>query len=181
MAFQLSKKLRTALRSSLSWEFMIIFAVASLLCIANLGYSAYILGFTNGQAFASARNYTISGDDRFVILLRIGITIGLFVCAGGLALRRLSGVVASMLGIAWLMIVYVWWQRESVAFLRNLELANYDTLTDLSHTAGLRGATWWDLLVLATAAILFIWQAIALFRVLKASDDWFSSGSPDPH
>lgn len=143
--------------------------LATILLVANVAYSAYMIGFTNDQA-STVDTFTITGNGSFGILLRIGTTIGLFVCAAGLALRRLSGVVASMLGIIWLVLIYGWWRRESVAFLRNLEVADYSSLPDLSHAAGLRGATWWDLLALATAAILFIWQAIALTRVLKSSD-----------
>jgi hypothetical protein len=172
---ELNIKITTALRGPLSWEFKIMLGIAAIVLVANVTYSAYIVGFTNGQALESTRNYTISGDDRFVILLRIGITAGLLVCAAGLALRRLSGVIASMLGIIWLVLVYAWWHRESVAFLRNLEVADYSSLPGLSHAAGLRGATWWDLLVLVIAVILFIWQAIALLRALKSSDGRFGA------
>ena len=172
---QFRNKLTNALRGSLACEFKIVLTLAVILFTANLVYSAYTVGFTNGQAFESTRNYSVSGDDRFVIRLRIATTLGLFVSAAGLAFRRLYGVVASMLGIIWLVLVYGWWQRESVAFLRNLEVPDYSTLPDVSHAASLRGATWWDLLVIATAAILFIWQAIALIRVLKSSDHLFRS------
>lgn len=171
---ELNTKVTTALRGPLSWEFKIMLGLAMILFVANVAYSAYMIGFTNGQASA-VDTFTITGNGNFGILLRIGITIGLFVCAAGLAFRRSSGVIASMLGIIWLFLVYGWWQRKSLAFLRNAEVADYSRL-DLPHAAGLWGATWWDILVLATAAILFIWQAVALIRVVKASDNRFGSG-----
>lgn len=170
---ELSKKVTIAVRGPLSWEFKIVLGLAAILLTANLTYSTYVIGFQNGQALESSRIYTLSGDDHFLIRLRLSITIGLFVCAAGLALRKFSGFIASMLGILWLFWIYAWWQRESVAFLRNLEVADYSKLSDLPHAAGLRGATWWDLLVLVIVAILFIWQAIALIRVVKLSDDRF--------
>lgn len=166
---QFSNKLTNALRGSLACEYKIVFTLAAILFTANLAYSAYTVGFTNGQAFENTRDYTLSGDDRFEIRLRIATTLGLFVSAAGLAIRRLYGVVASMLGIIWLVLVYGWWQHESVAFLRNLEVPDYSSLPELSHAAGLLGATWWDLLVLAAAALMLIWQTVALIRVLRSS------------
>jgi hypothetical protein len=177
---QFSNKLTNALRGSLACEFKIVLTLAAILFTANLAYSAYTVGFTNGQTFVNSRDYTMSGDNLFEIRLRIAITLGLFVSAAGLAFRRLYGVVASMLGIIWLVLVYGWWQRVSVTFLRNLEVPDFSTLPEVSHAAGLLGATWWDLLVLATAGILFIWQTIALIRVLRSSDDLFRSGAPGP-
>ncbi|MGH9967129.1 MAG: hypothetical protein ACREBG_04760 [Pyrinomonadaceae bacterium] len=166
---ELNSKVATALRGPLSREFKIMLGLATILLVANIVYTSYMLGFTNGRAF-TGDTFTVSGDDSFLILLRIGITIGLLVCAAGLAFRRLFGVIASMLGVIWLVVMYGWWQRKSVAFLRNAEVSDYSRLDlpNLSHAAGLWTATSWDILVLAIGAILFIWQAIVLIRVAKA-------------
>ena len=173
---ELNTNVTTALLGPLSLEFRIMLWLAIILLVANVAYSAYMIGFTNGQASA-VDTFSITGNGNFAVLLRIGITIGLFVCAAGLAFRKSSGVIASMLGIIWVVLLYGWWQRKSLAFLRSAEVPNYSAFhPNLPHTAGLWGATWWDLLVLATAAILFIWQGIALIRILKSSDDRFGSG-----
>jgi hypothetical protein len=174
---QLSSKLTNALRGFLACEFKVVLTVAAILFTANLAYSAYTVGFTNGQAFESSRNYTVSGDDSFMIRLRIATSLGLFVCVAGLAFRRSYGFLASMLGIIWLVLVYGWWQSKSVAFLKNLEVPDYSALPDVSHAAGLRGGSLWDLLVLVIATIIFIWQAVAIVRVLRSPDDVFSSGA----
>jgi hypothetical protein len=174
----LSSKLASALRGSFASEFKVVLTVAAILFTAHLAYSAYTVGFTNGQVFESRRYYTVSGGGNFMIRLRIATSLGLFVCVAGLAFRRLYGVLASMLGIIWLVLVYGWWQYRSVAFLRNLEVPDFSALPDVSHIAGLRGGSLWDLLVLLIAAIIFIWQAVTIVRVLRSPDDLFSSGAP---
>jgi membrane protein implicated in regulation of membrane protease activity len=110
-----------------------------------------------------------------MLRLRLVTSLGLLTCAIGLALRSLYGVLTSMFATISLVLVYCWWQSKSVAFLRNLEVADYNALSDLSHAGGLIGATWWDLLVFAIAAILFVWQVAIVIRVVTAPDDRFST------
>jgi hypothetical protein len=172
---QLSRKLTSALDGFLAGEFKVILLVAVSLFIANLAYSAYRLGFTDGMAFEGSRTYTVSGDNTFMIRLRIAVSLGLLVCVAGMAVRGFYGFLASMFGIIWLGFIYGWWYYKSLSFLKNLQVPDFSALPDLSHAAGLRGATWWDLLVLATAAILLVWQAVILIRVMKAPNDWFRS------
>jgi hypothetical protein len=172
---QLNSRLTNALRGYLAGEFKVVLTIAAILFVANLAYSAYSVGFAHGQAFEIGRNYTVSGDHSFMIRLRLATSLGLFVCVAGLSLRSLYGVFTSMLAIISLVLVYGWWRRVSGAFLRNLEVPDFNSLPDISHAAGLWGATWWDLIVLAIAATLFVWQAVILIRILKAPDDSFSS------
>jgi hypothetical protein len=165
----LDAKLTRALHSFLAGEFKLVLGIAAVLFVANLAYSSYAVGFTKGQAFESSSNYTMSGDNRFMIRLRVATSLGLLVCVTGLAFRTLYGVLGSMLGSLWLLFVYGWWQRQSASFLRNLEVTDYSALPDVSHVAGLRGATWWDLFVLVIAGILFIWQGVAIVRVQRSA------------
>ena len=166
---QLNTKLTNALRGSFGMELKIVLTVAAVLFLANLAYSAYSIGFAHGRAFAISRDYTISGDNFFMTRLRIATTCGLFVCAASLAFRNLFGVVASMLGIVWLVCTYGWWYYRSLAFLRNLEVTDFGALPDISHAAGLLGATWWDVLVFVLVAVLFVWEMAILIRVVIVS------------
>lgn len=165
---QLNRKITNALRRSFSGELKIVLTVAAVLFVANLAYSAYSLGFEHGEVFVISRAYTISGDNTFMPRLRIATSIGLLVCGAGLAFRNLFGVVASMLGIIWLGFFYGWWYYNSLAFLRNLEVPDFSSLPEISHAAGLWGATWWDLLVLMIVAVLLLWQLAILIRVVRA-------------
>jgi ABC-type branched-subunit amino acid transport system permease subunit len=168
---ELNTKVTTALHGPLSWEFNIMLGLAAILLSANLAYSSYMIGFRRGQAHLFD-TFTVTGNGDFVVSIRIAITTGLIVCVVGLALRRLSGVFASMLGIIWLVLVYFWWKHKSVAFLRNAGIPDYSKfdLPAFPHAAGLWAATWWDLLALTIGTILFLWQAITVIRVIKASD-----------
>jgi len=149
--------------------------LATLLLVANIAHLAYVIGLGHGLS-SSNDTFTISGGSNFLILLRIGITVGLLVCAAGLALRKSPGVFASMVGIIWVFLAYAWWRRKTLTLLRSAEVDDYSHLSDLPLAAGLWGATWWDLLVLAAAVILFIWQGIALIRVVRLPDGRLGSG-----
>lgn len=178
---QFSNKLSNASRGSWTCEFKVVSAIVMFLFIANLAYSAYALGFIDGQAFESSGNYAVGGDSSFMIRLRLAIQLGLLVCVVGLVLRTLYGVLASMAAVISLGIVYSWWHRESDAFLRNLEVADYSAVPDAGHVAGLRGGTWWDLLVLVVAAILFVWQVAILIRVMKMPHNSLRKNLAEPH
>lgn len=151
--------------------------LATLLLIANVTHLAYVIGVGHGLSSAND-TFTVSGSSNFLILLRVGITAGLFICAAGLVLRRSSGVFASMLGITWVFLAYAWWRHKTLALLRSAEVDNYSEAysPDLPLVAGLWGATWVDLLVLAVAALLFIWQGISLIRVVRSPDGRLGSG-----
>lgn len=166
---RLRNKLTNSLSGSLASELKIALTIATILFVSNLVYSAYTVGFENGFSSAVSRDYTMSGDSNFMTRLRIATSIGLLVCGAGLAFRSLFGVVASMLGIIWLGFIYGWWYYRSLAFLRNLEVPDFSSLPEISHAAGLWGATWWDLLVFLVAAILLVWQATILVRVVKGT------------
>lgn len=172
---QLSKKLANASRGYLAGEFNIVLTLAAVLFVANLAYSGYLIGFMHGREFEMSHTYTISGGSNFKIRLRLATSISLFICATGLAFRSLYGVFTSMVAILSLVFVYGWWWRVSMAFLRNLEVPDFSSVPDISHTAGLWGATWWDLLVLVIATIILVWQVAILIRVMRAPNDWFSS------
>lgn len=172
---RLRNKLTNALGGSLAGEFKIGLTIAVVLFVSNLVYSAYTVGFENGFSSAVSREYTVSGDNNFMTRLRIATSFGLLVCGVGLAFRSLFGMVASMLGITWLGLIYGWWYYKSLAFLRNLEVTDFSSLPDISHAVGLWGATWWDLLVFAVSAILFVWQLAILIRVVKAPDEELNS------
>lgn len=154
---RLNTKLTDALRGPLSWEFGIMLGLATLLLVANVAHLAYTIGLGHGLSSAND-TFTISGGSNFLIPLRVGITFGLLVCAAGLALRKSSGVFASMVGITWVFLAYAWWRHETLTLLRSAEVDDYSPLSDIPLAAGLWGATWWDLFVPAAAAILFIWQ-----------------------
>jgi hypothetical protein len=142
--------------------------LASLLFVASVVHFAYVIGCGRGPVSANAA-FSISGGDNFMVLLRVGITVGLLLCVAGLALRKSHGVFASILGLVCVFSVYAWWRSKTLLLLRSAEVSDRGgaNLHDLPLAAGLWGATWLDLFVLGAAVLLFVWQVAVLTAALR--------------
>lgn len=96
------------------------------------------------------------------------ITLTLLLSAVGLWSQRRLGFLVSLLALAGLGEVYRQWYLAS---LSTMEMYGAKTFSELpeqqQHLLPLYNATWWDLVVLAVAVTVFIWQVVMLKRILK--------------
>lgn len=162
-----NNKVTSALRDGWSREFRMMLGFAALVLVANTAFSIYSLAFKYGDS--SGDSFTLSGGASFEGRIRTFVTLGLLLCVAGLAIRKLIGVVTSLFGLLWLLLIYAWWKRKSLSFLRNSEAPDYSVFDpDFSHVGGLWGATWWDLTLFIVVVFLLVWLGSPLIRISRA-------------
>jgi hypothetical protein len=103
--------------------------------------------------------------------MRLEITICLFVCAIGFWLRRVIGLYISAAALFWAGKIYLHWYQGTLATMRELEIADFRFLQgpDLQHVISMRYASWWDLMVLTTIIILFVWLLKMLVSIFMSA------------
>lgn len=142
-------------------------------------YLAYNIGYVYAYNELDAINESsclscasASGIDFSQILKfwRINITAALLVSAVCLWSRKTPSMFTSTLAITWANVVYAWWYYSSLIYLQKVEVASYSEIdSNLSHIGGFRGATWWDMLILAISLNLFAWHLKVLLNVLTVA------------
>jgi len=96
------------------------------------------------------------------------VTFSLVLSAVGLWSQRLLGFLFSLLTLACLAGVYREWYVATLSIMQMYGAADFSQLQDQQqYLLPLEGATWWDIVVLGVALIIFFWQAVMLKRILK--------------
>ena len=165
---QFGEKLRTALRRGTQpWEFSVLLTIGIIALVVSIIVIVY-RQIPNTPP-PGQDSFTLSGGVPFHDRARVLAALCLGLIVGGLTVRKPLGVIASLSGSIILVYLYSWWYQQSLAQLKNLEVMNYRELElDISHAAGLWGATWWDIVVLAIALLLLLWTLTVVFRTAKA-------------
>ena len=97
------------------------------------------------------------------------VTLALVFSAVGLWSRRVLGFLLSSIALMCLAGIYTLWYRATLSQMRLFEARDFSEMPDQQqHLLILLGATWWDIMVLAVALLIFLWQAVMLRRVLKS-------------
>lgn len=143
---------------------MVMTASVSALRLAfNLGYY-YHLFKCAPPALIEQFFCAISFEDSFAS----GVTLALAFSAIGLWSRRVLGFLLSMITFLCLAGIYILWYRGTLAIMEMYGAQAFSQLQgEQQNILPLHGARWWDIVVLAVALIVFIWQVVMLKRVLK--------------
>lgn len=107
-----------------------------------------------------------------ILLLFTIIELGLVANVVGLWLRRVAGVVVSLVALAGVGVGYALWyvySREVLEFLLSKSFYHSHAEALAPHPFSLLGATWVNQAVLLMSCVLFIWTAKTLHSMTKAS------------
>lgn len=97
------------------------------------------------------------------------VTLTLIFSAVGLWLRRVLGFVISLIALLCLVAVYLLWYRLTQSVMERYGARDFSEMSaEHQYLLPLYGATWWDLVVLGIAIMVFIWQIVMLKRILKS-------------
>lgn len=98
------------------------------------------------------------------------VTLTLIFSALGLWTRRVFGFLVSLIALASLAGIYLLWYRATLSLMEMFGAKDFSEMSDQErYQLPLQGSTWWDIVILGVALIVFIWQAVMLKRVLKRS------------
>lgn len=93
----------------------------------------------------------------FLPRLLLFMWLCLLVSTVALWTRRLGGLLISMIGLAAVLAGYLFWYINTSQFSK---LMPVDSLYhEYPRTLGMLGASWWNVVVLVLASLLFIWEA----------------------
>lgn len=137
----------------------------TLTALLNMLWVAYNVGYSDGADMAS--QHSISGGDVHRALnIRIGI--GLLVATIGLWLRGIVGFLVSAVALGYVGSEYVLWYQDSVHALKVMGMESWADFQDpdFPYVGVLRGAEWWNIVVLAVVSILLIWQLAIISHLL---------------
>lgn len=163
-AKQLNRKLLREPEVIWSYNYMVAFSVPILLAAINVFRVVYNFGYMNGQSIVvESYNLLDSGHLTFsleMIRHHISITIALTICAAGLLSRKARGFFLSMLALGCAGVMYIDWYYSSKRFMRAMDISNYSEIeaSNFQHIGVLRGATWWDIVILIAVVTLFVWH-----------------------
>lgn len=136
--------------------------VTALRIAFNLGYS---LG-TFEHSEQIHRTCCVNFEDSFLISL----LLGLIVTAVSLLTRRVIGMLFSMLGLFWVVVVYIQWYRATLSIIRKAEVDSFSRLGEQAqYLLPLDQATQWDVAVLAIVILLLSWHIASLVFTIKRS------------
>ena len=147
------------------------FRVAWTAIVLTTGVSALRLAFNMGYYYHLFRcapslrlGCFLSMEGSYIL----GVTFALVLSAIGLWSRRLLGFLLSLIALAWLAEIYREWYVATLSIMQMGGVRDFSQLQDQQqYLLPLNGATWWDIVVLGVALIVFIWQAVMLKRILK--------------
>jgi hypothetical protein len=141
------------------------FVLTLILAQASVMYTCYWAGHTEGVrdsgGFLTEFPYTLIG-------LHIAISFCLTVCAAGLWLRRVWGLVISMLALLSVLVTYGYWHFTTVKYLRELQndMVLYKRVQQ--NVGWFHGATKWDFVVLVLVVILLLWHVVRLSKMMRS-------------
>ena len=137
----------------------------TLTALLNVLWVAYYVGYSDGADMAS--QHSISGGD-IHRALNIRIGIGLLVAMIGLWLRGIVGFLVLVVALGYVGSEYALWYQDSVHALNVMGMESWADFQDpdFPYIGALRGATWWNIVVLAVVSILLIWQLAIISHLL---------------
>jgi hypothetical protein len=164
----MGSKITEKIRAASSKEHAIALSVAAVTAVGSVLFVTYNIGYVKGhddleamyikscQSYVWASGMNFPGIKNF---WHLNIAAAIVTAALCLWWRSFISYVLSALAAVWIGLVFVWWYLDSVAFLRNLEIADYTQLDapDFQHIGIFRGAVWWDMVTLVVAGTLFLW------------------------
>ena len=116
--------------------------------------------------FLRQLNWALSFEgDNFLLVI-----IALVCSSVGLWSRRVFGFLLSMIALMCLAGTYILWYLATLSTMEMYGAKDFSQLQDQQqHLLPLHNATWWDIVVLGVALIVFIWQVAMLRRILKST------------
>lgn len=178
---ELNERLTRWLHRLSPWDFKLVLGIATVVTTASVLQLVYSVGHLNGQEALeiSLRSnnlpgiYTNFDFAYWLVATHVAITVGLVIATIGLWSKKLIGFLLSMVALLWVCIVYVWWYRETLHFLKNIEVTEYTRLHNpyFRDMGILRGASRWDLLVLIATVLLLLWHLRMLLGIRSSKPD----------
>jgi hypothetical protein len=168
---KLNERLGDTLHAISPRGYKLALSVTALTCALNALWVTYQIGFSYGRA-GCGYPCTSGHQDFTQLLIQLRITIALTVVVFGLFSRRPAGFLISALALAYVAAEYLWWYFDSLRWLKEVGVEDFSKLPaphEIQYAGNLYGATWWDLVVLAVAIILFTWEMKVLLRTLTTS------------
>jgi hypothetical protein len=163
------------LRNSL-WGFrvaltaiVLMASVSALRLSFNLGYHYELFlcvypSLSPDAPFFTQLKWALSFEGEKFLL----VTLALVFAALGLWTRRVFGFLISLIALACLAGIYLLWYRATLSMMETIGFKDFSQWTiQPQHILPLAEATWWDIVVLGAALLVFIWQAVMLKRILK--------------
>lgn len=103
------------------------------------------------------------------VSFRIPISFGLIVCAVGLWSKRLFSLIVSLFALVGTAEIYREWHAATLDDMKMFGAPTFADLMDQKQTLlPLYQANWWDVIVLGSVIFVFIWEALALFQMLRS-------------
>jgi len=154
------------LRSLLPRDINVAIGVSALIAAANALWIAWeLLIFFQAKSKADAQGAEIFYD-MAPYWMQVRIAIALIINAACLCFRRNIGLIVSLLALVWVGVEYGQWYSLSLKVKAVTE--DYSRLST-PHTAGLYGATGWNIVVLVVTVVLFIWEMKMLVGIIITS------------
>lgn len=130
--------------------------------LAVVTVAAIIHGFQLASELRIAKQAYPFEADLFPVRLRLFLFLAFLLAAAGLAvIRKLAGLVCSMLGLVGVFVAHLFWISYSHTLLVWVNQDGlYERHPDLRPPSlfGLVGAHWWDFVLLALFVVLFVWE-----------------------
>lgn len=167
---KLTSKLPSSVRGNrLALTAIVVTAVVSALHLSfNMGYHYELLMCTHPSPPypSSFRQFdwalSFEGDNFLLV------TLALVFSAVGIWSRRVLGFLLSLIALICVAGIYILWYLRTLSIMELFNVRNFSSMQDQQqHLLPLYNATWWDLVVLGVALIVFVWQVAMLRRALK--------------
>lgn len=149
------------------WGFNVVLMAVVLTASATALRLAFQLGY-DYHLFGCTRLVPIDCFVSFRGSYFLGVTLALGLSAIGLWLRRVLGFLLSLIALTFLGTVYVAWYLGTLSSMEMFGVRDFSQNPEQAqYLLPLQGATWWDIVVLGVALLVFIWQAVMLRHILK--------------
>jgi len=166
--------LRTATKSALKYVDVIStreIRVALFFCITIAALNALVFAFRIGYLYGNeaCRCSVPMHRDYSYDFIRMKIELALLVIAIALRSRRVVGLCISVLATIYIEAQYGLWYLDTKRWLRDVRLTDLSQIKEpdlLPHFVGIYQARPWDIVLLALATALLIWQVrVVIFLI----------------
>ncbi len=162
-----SRKVTLGLHSISIREYRIVLCLVALIAAGTTIFTAYKVGYTAAQedidVLYNLPRASHSDWPNQLNFMHASMSVAFTIAMIGLWLRRAVGLLLSIIAMAWVGIIYVWWYFYSLEYLRNLEIPDFTS--EMRHIGTWRDAMLWDVVILVALITLCIW----IIRVLIIS------------
>lgn len=162
------KKLTQSSRSSRPKDFRVGFFTATTIAFLHALWVAYYFGYRDGQRYWDQFQSVVEYHGTFHYeLLHVSMAAALIINVVALWFRGALGWITSIAALVFVETGYLWWYLDSVRWLNTYGM---DKFVELEHVWMFRHATWWNMVVLAVASALLLWQlktSMEAYNLLK--------------